>query len=144
MRVGVRESLLAMTAYAVFALLAARMLGESLIGLFITGAEAGVTADAVKYLNQVTLFFVPLLTIFVLRNALQGLGFSRIAMFAGLFELIGRAFVAFLLVGPYGFDGAILANPAAWVMADALLIPAYIHAVRTLEKRGAVCGAVTQ
>ena len=135
-RVGVRESMLAMTGYAVFALVAARVLGEGLIGLFITGAEASVTADAVKYLNLVTLFFVPLLTIFALRNALQGLGFSRVAMFAGLFELIGRAFVAFMLVGPYGFDGAILANPAAWVMADVLLIPAYLHAVRTLEKRG--------
>ena len=68
------------------------------------------------------------------RNGLQGLGYSRIAMFAGLFELAGRAFVAFALVGPYGFDGAILANPAAWIMADALLIPAWLHTVRALQR----------
>ena len=136
-RVGVRESLLAMTAYAVAALFAVRMFGEPLIRLFIAGAEAGIIADAVKYLNLVVCFFVPLLLIFVLRNGLQGLGYSRIAMFAGLFELIGRTFVAFALVKPYGFDGAILANPAAWIMADVLLIPVWLHVIRQLERGGA-------
>lgn len=134
-RVGVRESLLAMGAYAVAALFAVRMLGASLVGLFISGAQANVIADALKYLNMVVYFFVPLMVIFVLRNALQGLGYSRVAMFAGLFELVARVFVAFALVRPYGFDGAILANPAAWMMADVLLVPAYLHAVRRLQRQ---------
>ena len=38
------------------------------------------------------------------------------------------------LVGPMGFDGAILANPAAWIMANLLLIPAYFHVIHTLER----------
>ena len=92
---------------------------------------------AMHYLSLIVYFFVPLLVIFVLRNALQGLGFSRVAMLAGLFELLGRAFVAFILVGPHGFDGAILANPAAWVMADVLLIPVYFSAIRRLERGAA-------
>jgi len=137
-RTGVRESLLAMTAYAVFALFCVRLFGQPMIRLFITGPQDAIISDALKYMNMVVYFFVPLLVIFVLRNALQGLGFSRVAMFAGLFELVGRAFVAFALVGPYGFDGAILANPAAWIMADVLLIPAYLYAIRRLEREGAV------
>ena len=87
------------------------------------------------YLNTIAMFFGPLLGIMVFRSSLQGLGFSRIAMFAGLFELLGRAFVAFALVGPYGFRGAILANPAAWTMANVLLIPAYIYAIRKLQRQ---------
>jgi YhgE/Pip-like protein len=107
------------------------------------GGETAVIDKAVQYLNMVVMFFIPLLTIFVLRNGLQGLGYSRVAMFAGLFELVGRAFVAFALVGPYGFDGAILANPAAWIMADALLIPVYLHTVRALQQcRAGVPGRV--
>ena len=141
-RTGVRESLLAMGAYAVAALFAVRMLGGALVGLFITGGQQAIVADAVKYLNMIVFFFVPLMTIFVLRNALQGLGYSRIAMFAGLFEMIARVFVAFALVRPYGFDGAILANPAAWVMADVLLIPAYLHAIRRLQRANAPAPAV--
>ena len=133
-RQGVRISMLSMTVYAVVALFAVRLVGRAMIGLFIDSGETAVIDRAVQYLNMVVLFFIPLLTIFVLRNGLQGLGYSRIAMFAGLFELAGRAFVAFALVGPYGFDGAILANPAAWIMADALLIPAWLHTVRALQR----------
>jgi Na+-driven multidrug efflux pump len=133
-RQGVRISVLSMTVYAFVALFAVRLLGRPMIGLFITGGETAVIDKAVQYLNMVVMFFIPLLLIFVLRNALQGLGYSRVAMLAGLFELVGRAFVAFALVGPYGFDGAILANPAAWIMADALLIPVYLHTVRALQQ----------
>ena len=132
-RAGVRLSLGVMAVYAVVALGLVRLWGAPLIRLFITGGQDAIVADALKYLDMVTLFFIPLLMIFVLRNALQGLGFSRVAMFAGLFELVGRAFVAFALVGPYGFSGAILANPAAWIMADVLLLPAYLSAVRRLQ-----------
>ena len=131
---GVRVALMSMVAYAVVALFAVRLLGRPMIGLFISAGETAVIEKAVQYLNMVVMFFIPLLTIFVLRNGLQGLGYSRVAMFAGLFELVGRAFVAFALVGPYGFDGAILANPAAWIMADALLIPTWLHTVRMLRR----------
>lgn len=132
-RQGVQLCMGIMSVYAVIALALVKLWGAPLIGLFITGSQAEIVAKALQYLDMVVLFFIPLLTIFVLRNALQGLGFSRIAMFAGLFELVGRAFVAFMLVRPYGFSGAILANPAAWIMADVLLIPAYLSAVRRLQ-----------
>ena len=132
-RQGVRLSMGIMSVYAVIALGFVKLWGAPLISLFITGAQAEIVSKALQYLDMVVLFFIPLLTIFVLRNALQGLGFSRIAMFAGLFELVGRAFVAFMLVKPYGFSGAIMANPAAWIMADVLLIPAYLSAVRRLQ-----------
>ena len=132
-RLGVRLCMGIMSVYAVVALALVKLWGAPLIGLFITGSQAEIVAKALQYLDTVVLFFIPLLTIFVLRNALQGLGFSRVAMFAGLFELVGRAFVAFMLVRPYGFSGAILANPAAWIMADVLLIPACLSAVRRLQ-----------
>lgn len=132
-RAGVRDSLLAMTVYALIALGLIRLFGASMIRLFIADGADEIVLDATKHLNMVALFFIPLLCIFVFRNALQGLGFSRIAMFAGLFEMIGRTAVAFALVKPLGFDGAILANPAAWIMANVLLIPAYVSAIRRLQ-----------
>ena len=69
--------------------------------------------------------------------ALEGIGqfcFLSSSVFAGLFELAGRAFVAFTLVGPYGISGTILASPVAWIMANLLLIPAYTYAIRQLQK----------
>ena len=132
-RAGIRDSLAAMTVYALVALALIKLFGPALIQLFITGAADEIVRDATKHLNMVALFFIPLLCIFVFRNALQGLGFSRIAMFAGLFEMVGRTVVAFGLVKPLGFDGAILANPAAWIMANLLLVPVYLSVIRHLE-----------
>ena len=134
-RTGIRQSTIIMLVYCVVAYGAQRLFGPNLMKLFIDGSEAQILDNALLYLNTIAMFFGPLLGIMVFRSALQGLGFSRIAMFAGLFELVGRAFVAFALVGPYGFRGAILANPAAWVMANVLLIPAYIYAIRKLQRQ---------
>jgi len=35
----------------------------------------------------------------------------------------------------YGFDAACLASPAAWIMADLFLVPAYFYCVKALKKR---------
>ena len=62
------------------------------------------------------------------------MGFSPLATIAGIMEMIARAGVSFL-VPLYGFDAACLASPAAWVMADLFLVPAYFYCLRTLKKR---------
>lgn len=134
-REGVRVALCAMAVYALLAMALVRVVGEPLLRLFITEGNDVIIADAMKSLCMVMNFFLLLLCVFVFRNALQGLGFSRVAMFAGLFELVGRAFVAFVLVRSMGFDGAMLASPAAWIMANLLLIPAFFGALHHLERR---------
>ena len=132
-REGVRLSMIIMLLYSMAALFAVRVAGEPLARLFISGSETGIIAAALQYLRMITWFFPALLGVYVFRNALQGMGKSRVAMFAGLFELVGRATVATLLVGPYGFSGAILANPAAWILANLLLIPAYIRTIHQMQ-----------
>ena len=134
-REGVRVALGAMTVYALLAMVLVRVVGEPLLRLFIAEGNEIIIVNAMKSLCMVMNFFLLLLCVFVFRNALQGLGFSRVAMFAGLFELVGRAFVAFILVQRMGFDGAMLASPAAWIMANVLLIPAYFGALHHLERR---------
>lgn len=133
-RTGVRQSFIIMCIYCLVAYVVQRIFGISIAKLFIGDASEVVIAGTSQYLNLICAFFIPLLSILVFRNALQGMGFSRIAMFAGLFEMVARAGVAFLLVKPFGFSGAIMANPAAWISANLLLIPAYIFAIRNLEK----------
>lgn len=70
---------------------------------------------------------------FMILGFMMGLGYSRITMVAGIFEMIGRTFVAFVLVGPFGFKGACFANPSAWIMAIILLIPVYFRVMKKLE-----------
>lgn len=77
--------------------------------------------------------FLPALAMIgVFRNAIMGMGYSLRGMMAGFLELIGRTAISVALVGALGFVACCLASPAAWVMADMLLIPTYFHIVKKL------------
>jgi O-antigen/teichoic acid export membrane protein len=75
--------------------------------------------------------YFPLSLVNIVRFMIQGLGYSRLAILAGVCEMAARSLVGFCLVPVFGYGGACLANPAAWVAADLFLIPAYLH-VRSL------------
>ena len=78
-----------------------------------------------EYLFWNSVFFVPLGALIVWRYSIQGLGFSTLAMMAGVAEMIARTAVAIVLVPMLGYFGAELANPAAWIAACIFLYPAY-------------------
>ena len=60
-------------------------------------------------------------------------------MFAGLFEMAARSIVAVVFAKRYGFTAICFANPAAWVAACILLIPAYLYimprVIRSVQSR---------
>lgn len=82
-----------------------------------------------------SLFYFTLGSLLVLRNALQGLGHSIIAMGAGLFEMIGRCIVAFISISSLGYTAICFSNPAAWLAANLILIPLYLSIARKLDKK---------
>ena len=51
---------------------------------------------------------------------------------AGIMEMIARTALAFL-VPVYGFTVARFASPAAWILADLFLIPAYFWCARHVQ-----------
>ena len=80
-------------------------------------------------------FYIPLLFVNILRLSIQGMGFTRVAMLAGLSEMIARSAIALFVVPAAGFTGACFASPAAWVLADLFLFPCYFQIMRTLRQR---------
>ena len=88
-----------------------------------------------QYLFWNSVFFIPLGWLIVWRYSIQGLGFSSLAMLAGVAEMVARTAVALALVPLLGYPGAIMANPAAWVAACLFLYPAYIWTCRQLDNR---------
>ena len=101
--------------------------------LFVDGAETEVIAQAQLFLRYNAAMYIPLAFVNILRFLIQGLGFTRQAMFAGVCEMIARSWVGFALVPAYGFAAACAANPAAWIAADLFLFPAYLYAMRRLR-----------
>ena len=112
--------------------------GKPLVGLFISqdSADRQLVIDmAQQFLIINSVLYIPLLFVNIVRFSIQGLGYTMIAMIAGLMELVGRAVVAMLLVPSLGYDAACFANPVAWILADLFLFPCYFTCIRKLQKR---------
>ena len=140
---GLRDASILGTVYCALAFLVVLFFARPLLGLFVDSqAEAAVTDMGAQFLTINAAFYVPLLFVNIVRLSIQGMGYTRVAMLAGLFEMIARTAVAVLLVPAVGFTGACFANPAAWVLADLFLFPCYRRVMRALRvKAGAVAEA---
>lgn len=121
-------------AYSVIAFGILLLWGEKLALLFVDAGETQILKEVMMVLLLTGAFYIPLGLLDNTRFLIQGMGFSKFAILAGVFEMIARTVVSFLFVPEFGFAAACLASPAAWIMADMFLIPAYYKVKKTLEK----------
>ena len=105
-----------------------------LIYMFVSPDETEVIQQAHQFLLCNAAFYVPLVLVNTVRFAIQGMGFSGFAMFAGVAEMIARSLVGLAFVPVFGFSAACFASPLAWIFADSFLIPAFIHCLNRLKR----------
>lgn len=101
--------------------------------LFVSRTEVEILANARRFLLINSAMYFPLALVNIVRFMIQGLGYSKLAIIAGVCEMAARSLVGFCLVPVFGYAGACFANPAAWIAADLFLIPAYFHVMRQLR-----------
>lgn len=128
---GLRSCVSLGAAYSVLSLAALLALADPLIMLFLDAGSASLLPLARQYLFVNALFYFPLALVNIVRFMIQGMGFSPLATLAGVLEMAARAGLAFL-VPAFGFTAACFASPAAWIMADLFLLPAYFFCYRKL------------
>lgn len=135
-RKGVHSALLIATVYALASLVILHFGDVTIMGLFLdTATEVQIVEMGRQYLFWNSVFFIPLGALIVWRYSIQGLGFSTLAMMAGVAEMVARTLVAIALVPVLGYFGAELANPTAWIAACLFLYPAYRWTCHQLENR---------
>ena len=118
--------------YSAGAFLVALFGGEALTQLFVSNGEEELIRLAKQFMVTQVAFYPPLTLVNVVRFMIQGMGFSGLAVIAGLLEMIARSFAGIFLVPVMGFTGVTLGSPLAWILADAFLIPAYFHCKKRL------------
>lgn len=101
-------------------------IGTPMVSLFMTEQNTEIMAAAKRYILAVAQCYSLVAVLFVLRNTLQGLGFTYSNMIAGAGELFGRIAIAFILTPLMGFDAVCYAGPAAWLLADIPLAVIYL------------------
>lgn len=136
---GVFSGCILGAAYALIAFVFLFFFGDIFTGLFLDEEETEVLFYARRMLLASAAFYVPLALLMIFRFMIQGMGFSMLAVLAGVFEMAARALAGLLLVPRYGFIGACFAAPLAWIFADVFLIPAYIYVRKKLEKQFFSC-----
>lgn len=139
-KVGLKQSILISLIYSVAVCALVSFLGGAMTTLFVDKANtsAEIYSEIIKlsqYYLRITGIFYPLLgVLFILRNSLQGLGYSMLPMMAGVSELAARTLVVFSLVSTLGYTAACLASPVAWIFADVVLVITTFIKLRDLKK----------
>lgn len=131
---GVKCSFAISLTYSIVMAIIVSLSANQLGLLFIEASETAILAQVGQFLKVNACFYWVLAILFILRNLLQGLGYSFLAMFGGVFELVGRSFVAIGLVSKFQFLAICFANPVAWFLADVLFVGGWIFKARELHR----------
>lgn len=99
--------------------------------------ESDRIAIAVRFLPICGVMMFAVDFLFVVRSAVQGMGFPFIPMCSGILEMIMRIVVVMLFIKPFGFEATAYAGISAWVAALLLNGGAYIVIIRRKLKENA-------
>ena len=131
---GVKQCLIMSISFSVLAGGIMIIFGKQLVSLFINGQETAVLSLSQTYFIANGSMYWILAILFILRYTLQGLGQSVIPTIAGIMELVMRSFAAIFLTSLFGFLGAALASPLAWIGSVLVLLTSYLKAMKRLKK----------
>lgn len=116
-REGIKAGLTIQLSYCAAAWVAI-FFGKGLFTRIVLGPAAGEAAAlSVQYLSIISCLFCIHGSLMIMRNTLQGMGYSLHAVLSGVGELAGRALGGWLAVDFLGFTGICFANPLAWGFA---------------------------
>lgn len=112
-----------------------KLFGDQLTMLFLDEKDPVIMQNSTQFLIIVSAFYCLLTLVNTVRVTIQGMGFSSLAIIAGVMEMIARGIAGMLLVPAFGYLGACYSSPLAWLLADAFLIPAFFLCKRKVARQ---------
>lgn len=160
-RLGIKQITIVIVILTVLASLILTFGSEVAINLFLDEASPELYPKVKMYLRVSAVLYICLTLLYVHRNTLQGLGKAFVPLVSGIMELIARVCCSLYVIqvvketkalfgtidpleaaadvvekvtASYNsaFWGISLANPLSWLLAEVVLIVAYIVAMRRL------------
>ena len=132
---GFKKCMMVLAVTVLITFFIARVFGGLATTLFVDAAETEVILLSEKYFHIASWFYMPLASIFVFRNALQGIGYGVDAMLGGVFELAARWLLITMIGTKFGYIGICFGDPAAWVAALIPIVPLYFYRMKQAQKR---------
>lgn len=132
---GIRTSVLIGAVYSILAFAVLYFFGNNICLLFVNSSEMEIINNAHRLLIINSALYVAVVFVNVVRFTIQGMGYSKLAILAGVCEMIARSVVGFVFVPLLGYNAVCFANPVAWIMADLFLVPAYLKLSKKMKKQ---------
>lgn len=131
---GVRKSMIMGTLLGILGIGFYYLAADQMVHLFISDPSAELMDYARKYLFTAVWFLPPLAWIFLLRNALVGLGNGAVSLLGGILELVCRILCIQFLLPVAGFWCVRLVNPITWTATGILFGVLYLRWEKARKK----------
>lgn len=131
---GLKAGVIVGGIYSVLVFIVINLFSGKLALLYIDADSVSTMGNVKTYLAINSVFYFLLLIVNAFRFMIQGLGYSQFAILAGVLEMIARTVAALVLIPIFGYVGACVASPLAWIFADAFLVPAYFRCIKKCKK----------
>ena len=132
---GIKDAMAMMFVYWIITMAILLPFARDISTLFIYRSETRILDYSEQFLHISCVCYFFLGTLVIFRYTLQGLGYTRLAMWSGVSELIARALISLLVVPSLGFLGVCVGDPTAWVAANLFLFPAFYFIYQRLKKK---------
>lgn len=133
-RRGIWQGVLVAVGYGLISGIVLVCFGRELACLFVSRDALAVLDAAGDYLRCLGYFYWVLGILNVVRQAVQGMGFSGRAVFSGVTEMVARCIVSLGFTPVYGYLAICFSDQAAWLSACLYLVPVCLLCIRRLER----------
>lgn len=131
---GIKSSSLMMAIYAVFTFAVLMLFSRQILYMFVDPSETEILKDAILFLHVAATFFPLVGVLCILRYSIQGAGFTNLAMFSGVAEMLARILVSLIAVPIWGYVAVCFGDSTAWLFADFFLVPAFWYVYKQIKK----------
>ena len=134
---GVLQSLLVAIGYTLLSGMVMILFGRHLTMLFLSEGSGvdRILGYSAYYLRCMGFCWWMLAFLNVFRLSTQGLGYSSLAVFAGVLEMSARTFVCLVLAPRFGYDAIVWADQTAWFMAASYIVPVFFLCMKKVRLR---------
>ena len=120
--------------YGIIAGLLLIVFGRTASLLFISSKYSAVLDASAKYLCYMGYFYWVLSILNVCRQTTQGIGYSGLAIFSGVVEMIARCFVSLVFVPIAGFTAICCADQTAWIVAAIYCVFTFSYCFKKIQE----------
>lgn len=112
--------------WSVISVAIAFLCGNMLIRMLTGTGNENIILNAAYNLKVCTIFFFPLGILFVLRNAMQAMGYRIVPILSSSIELVVKILSCVFVIPVMKYTGVVLTEPVIWVMCAAFLGVIYL------------------